>query len=137
MKLSKLAATTALGIAATCGVGFAQGLPEGRIYSFHSRAQGGCPALDWHVVASGDGSLDGMIAWNDMKQMARATGKVNMQSRTFQMSAKEVGGQGRTATVTGSVRQDGYLVANIKGPNVNCQNITVPWFQPPPPSGGG
>jgi hypothetical protein len=76
-----------------------------------------------------------MIAWNDMKQMAHATGRVNMQSKSFQMTATEVGGRGRTATVSGSVRQDGYLVANIKGPDVNCQNIVVPWFQPPPPSG--
>jgi hypothetical protein len=132
---SKLLATAAVGIAATCGLAAAQGLPEGRVYTFHSRAQGGCPALDWHVVVGANNSLDGMIAWNDMKQMARATGSVNMQSRSFQMNAKEVGGQGRTATVSGTVRQDGYLVANVKGPNVSCQNITVPWFQPPPPSG--
>jgi hypothetical protein len=137
VKLSKLVATAAFGVAATAGLALAQGLPEGRVYTFHSARQGGCPALDWHVVASGNGALDGMIAWNDMKQMAHATGSVNMQSRTFQMTAKEVGGRGRTAMVSGTVRQDGYLVANIKGPDVNCQNITVPWFQPPPPSGGG
>jgi hypothetical protein len=77
-----------------------------------------------------------MIAWNNMQSMAHATGSINMQNRTFQMTAQEVGGQGRTATVNGTVRQDGYLVANISGPNVSCQGVTVPWFTQPPQSGG-
>lgn len=129
MKLLRLAAG-AMAAAATCGVGFAQGgPPEGRVYSFHSGPQGGCPGLDWHVVAQGT-SLQGMIAWNNMKSMAHATGTVNPTAKTFEMTAKEVGGQGRTATISGSVRPDGYLVANIKGPNVNCQNVTVQWFAP-------
>lgn len=136
MTLGKLIAAGAVAIAATCGVASAQGMPEGRVYTFHSSAQAGCPALDWHVVAGANGTLQGMIAWNDMNQMAHASGTVNMQARTFQMNAKEVGGQGRTATVTGTVRQDGWLTANVKGPNINCQGINVPWFVPPPPGGG-
>ena len=136
MTLGKLIAAGAVAIAATCGVASAQGMPKGRVYTFHSSAQAGCPALDWHVVAGANGTLQGMIAWNDMKQMAHASGTVNMQARTFQMTAKEVGGQGRTATVTGTVRQDGWLTANVKGPNINCQGINVPWFVPPPPGGG-
>jgi hypothetical protein len=107
----------------------AQSVPAGSYYSFHSAKQGGCPALDWHIVVGANGALSGMIAWDDMKAMAHAEGTVNMQAKTFQMSAKEVGGQGRTATVTGTVRNDGYLVANIQGPNVNCQGVTVPWFK--------
>jgi hypothetical protein len=114
-----------------------QQLPPGRIYTFHSTAQSGCPGLDWHVVLTGDNMLDGMIAWNNMQSMAHATGSVNPQTRTFQMTAQEVGGRGRTATINGTVRTDGYLVANISGPNVNCQGVTVPWSAPPPPSGGG
>ncbi len=136
MTLSKIIVTGAIVIAATCGVASAQDMPEGRVYTFHSRAQAGCPALDWHVVVGANGALEGMIAWNDMKQMARATGTVNMPARTFQMTAKEVGGQGRTATVTGTVRQDGWLVANVKGPNISCQGINVPWFTPPPMGNG-
>jgi hypothetical protein len=131
----RLATLGALALAAASGPAFAQGMPEGRVYTFHSTKQGGCPALDWHVVVGANGALDGMIAWNDMKQMAHATGTVNMQARTFQMSAKEVGGQNRTATVTGTVGQNGYLTANVHGPNVDCQGITVPWFTPPPANG--
>jgi hypothetical protein len=113
-----------------------QQLPPGRVYVFHSTAQSSCPALDWHVVLDANGALDGMIAWNNMQSMAHATGSVNAQTRTFQMTAQEVGGQHRTATVNGTVRQDGYLVANISGPNVSCQGVTVPWFTQPPQSGG-
>lgn len=135
MNRLKLAAVGAMTMAATCSVGLAQSLPEGRVYSFHSGPQGGCPGLDWHVVAQGN-SLDGMIAWNNMKSMAHATGSMNPTARTFEMTAKEVGGQDRTATITGSVRSDGWLIANIKGPSVNCQNVAVQWFTPSQ-SGGG
>ena len=136
MHLLKLIAASAIAVTAVCGVASAQSMPEGRVYTFHSKAQAGCPALDWHVVVGANNSLHGMIAWDDMKSMARANGSLNPQARTFQMTAKEVGGQGRTATVDGTVRQDGWLVANVKGPNITCNGINVPWFQPPPSSGG-
>ena len=138
MNLAKLIAASALAITAVCGVASAQqGVPpDGRVFTFHSRAQGGCPALDWHVVAGANNTLDGMIAWDDMKAMAHATGTLNPTARTFQMSAHEVGGQNRTATVDGSIRQDGYLVANVKGQNVNCIGIVVPWFAATPSTGG-
>jgi len=69
--------------------------------------------------------------------MARATGTVNMANRTFSMNAVEVGGQGRTATVTGTVRQDGWLVANINGPGVACTGVNIPWSVAPPAGGNG
>ena len=125
--------TGAVAIIATSGVVFAQGLPEGRLYAFHSTGQGSCPPLDWHIVIGPNDTLAGMISWDEMKSMARASGSVNPQTRTFQMTAQEVGGQGRTATIDGTVRQDGWLVANIKGNNVACQGVTVPWSVPPPP----
>jgi hypothetical protein len=137
MNASKILMASALAIAATCGVASAQTIPEGRVYTFHSKAQGACPALDWHVVVEANDKLAGMISWDDMKAMARASGTLNMQARTFTMQAHEVGGQGRTATVDGTVRQDGYLVANVKGPKVTCIGITVPWFVPPPGGSNG
>lgn len=94
MKFSKLVATTALAVTALGGLTYAQDMPEGRVYTFHSKAQGGCPALDWHIVATEGGRLEGMFSWNNMKSMAHATGNANMQSKTFHMTAKEVGGQG-------------------------------------------
>ena len=68
--------------------------PPGRIYAFHSQAHGICPAMDWHIVAEANGTLEGMISWNGMQDMARATGTYNAQAGTFQMTAKEVGGVG-------------------------------------------
>jgi hypothetical protein len=68
-----------------------------------------------------------MISWNDMQNMAHTDGTYDRQSMTFQMTANEIGGQGRTATVSGTIRPDGWLIANVTGPNVNCQGVTVPW----------
>ena len=44
------------------------------------------------------------------------------------MTATEVGGQGRTATITGTVGANGWFVVNIAGPNVNCQGLNVPFY---------
>jgi hypothetical protein len=137
MMLHKTMIAAGLAIAATCGVASAQNLPEGRVYTFHSKAQGSCPALDWHVVAESNGVLSGMIAWNNMQQMARAQGTLNASARTFDMKAVEVGGQGRTAEITGTVRQDGWLIANINGPGVACKGVNIPWGVTPQGVTGG
>jgi hypothetical protein len=71
-----------------------------------------------------------MISWDNMQNMAHATGTYNVEQKTFQMTAKEVGGQSRTATISGSIQPDGYLMANITGPNVACQGVHVPWYTP-------
>jgi len=55
--ITLLAGTLAL--ASVSGVALAQGVPEGRLYTFHSRAQAGCPALDWHVIVGANNSLSG------------------------------------------------------------------------------
>jgi hypothetical protein len=133
----KMIIASALAIATTCGVAMAQGVPPpGRVYAFHSKAAGQCPALDWHVTVGDNNTLSGMLAWNDMKAMAAVTGSVT-PARTFTMTAKEVGGQGRTANIPGQVRADGWLVASIKGPKIECNGITVPWYNPAPAGSGG
>src|SRR5262245_29581890 len=80
-----------------------QQLPPGRVYSFHSTAQAGCPALDWHIVLEDSGALAGMVSWDNMMSLARASGRLNAQTNTFQMTAREVGGRSRTATIDGTV----------------------------------
>jgi hypothetical protein len=134
MTPSKVIATGAVALMATCGGALAQ-VPEGRLFVFHSTAQGGCPALDWHVTAGANGTLSGMISWNNMESMAKATGTA--RSGKVQMTATEVGGQNRTATVTGTIRPDGWLTVNVTGPNVSCQNINIPFFSAPPGGGRG
>jgi hypothetical protein len=44
---------------------------------------------------------------------------------------------GRTAAITGSLRSDGWLVADVKAPNVTCTGILVPWYTPPAGAGNG
>jgi hypothetical protein len=48
------------------------------------------------------------------------------------MTAVELGGQGRTATVDGKVQKDGTIIANINGPNVTCKSVTVRTYRVPP-----
>jgi hypothetical protein len=136
MTLAKFIATSGIALVATCGIAAAQNLPQGRLYAFHSGPQHSCPGLDWHIVADGN-NLNGMISWNNMQNMARATGTLNPTARTFQMTAQEQGGQGRTATINGTVEGNGYLVADISGPNVKCTGVRVQWFPVGTPSGGG
>ena len=136
MQIARVLTVVALALAASLGVASAQ-VPEGRLYAFHSGAQHSCPSLDWHVVVGPNNTLSGMISWDNMKSMAHATGTVNPTARTFSMHAQEVGGQGRSATIDGTVNQNGWLTANIKGPNVACTGVSVAWFTPPPAGGGG
>ncbi len=139
MRSLKSFAASALVIAATCGVATAQVaptqvLPEGRLYVFHSKAAGSCPALDWHIVVGSDNTLSGMIAWNDMKDMARAKGTISV-NKTFRMTATEVGGAARTAEITGEINQLGWFIANIKGNNIDCKRVSIPFY--PGNFGGG
>jgi len=74
-----------------------------------------------------------MIGWNNMASLARVTGSVNRQTGDFQMTAQEVGGQGRTATATGKVDPNtGWMTAEVQGQDVKCQSLKIPWFTPPP-----
>jgi hypothetical protein len=134
MQIVRVLTIGALALTASIDVASAQSaqLPPGRIYSFHSPAKGGCPSLNWHIVIGANETLDGMIGWDDMKAVAHATGTVNPTARTFTMQAQEAGGQGRTVTIDGRVRTDGWMTANIHGPNISCTGIDVPWGVPPP-----
>jgi hypothetical protein len=101
------------------GMAFAE-VPQGRIHIPHSPAAGGCPSPDWHIAVEGNDVLAGLITWDDMKRMARATGRVDRPNHTFGMTAVEMGGQSRTATVDRKVEENGTIIANINGPNVTC-----------------
>ena len=116
-----------------------------RVYVLRSEAQGSCPSLDWHMVASPDGVLTGMVAWENKKVVAVFTGAItplvqverfgkplggDPQSRTFGGIATEIGGQNRVANISGTVEQNGWLTANIDGPGVACRNLKVPLFVP-------
>jgi hypothetical protein len=93
------------------------------------------------MVASPDGVLTGMVAWDNQKVVTMVTGIIapqdersgKPQSRTFQGIATEVGGQNRVANFSGTIEANGWLNANIQGPGVACQSLKVPLFVPAPP----
>jgi hypothetical protein len=79
-----------------------------KVYDVHSEAQGTCPSLNWHIVASPSGVLTGMIACDNMKVVALVSGTMerpvqigrnpqpsNAQYREFSMIANEQGGIAR------------------------------------------
>ena len=115
-----------VGGAATCGVASAQ---QSGLYVFNSQAQGACPALAWHVTLNATGTGDnllGMIGWGDnMQHIARVTGRLDPNTKRFQMTAHELGGAGRTANIDGVINASGSMVANISGEGVNCKSVTI------------
>jgi hypothetical protein len=134
MNGQRLGAAFAIGIAFMGGTAMAQSAGD-RVFSFHSNQNGGCPALDWHMVLAPDNSVSGMLGWQHMQVVARVTGSFNAQAKTFQLSAQEVGGN-RTATISGNVIAPGQIKANIKGPGVDCENLEV-WAWTPSQKGPG
>jgi hypothetical protein len=131
----RLIAAGLLALTAATGVATAQKpfrLPVGRLYVFHSGPRSGCPGVDWYIVAEAGDTLTGFIAWNNLQSLARATGTLNRQAGTFEMTAHEVGG-GTELSVTGTVSPtSGWLTADVQGQDVSCRGIKVPWFTPPP-----
>lgn len=140
----RLLVVTALGLSTTPALA-QKTAPGDRVYVLRSEAQGSCPSLDWHMVASPDGVLTGMVAWENRKVVAVFTGTIvplvqverfgkplggHPQSRTFGGIATEIGGQHRVANISGTVEQNGWLTANIDGPGMICRNLKVPLFVP-------
>jgi hypothetical protein len=120
--------------------------PGDRVYVFHSEAQGTCPALDWHIVASPDGVFSGMFALPDRKMTATVSGSIlphpkversgpslsgDPQVQQFRMIASEIGRHQRIADITGIIQPDGWMIAAVEGPGVACKSIRVPLFVPP------
>jgi hypothetical protein len=119
------ASVVALATAAALSPVYAQ---QGKtsLFVYHTRASGGCPGLDWHIVTEPNGSLTGFVAWDQMKHMARLQGMIN-KDRTFKMNAEEVGGAARKATVSGTAAGD-YITAMIDGSGTACdkQVLQIP-----------
>ena len=105
------------------------------IYVLHSWATSTCPAMDWHVTldptATGN-NVSGIIGWGEgMQHIARVAGRINPNTRFFEMTATEVGGESRTAKIDGQLRLDGWLTADVTGDAFTCKSITVPYYVPP------
>jgi len=126
MKSRKFAATVAiaaLSTAAMLGTAFAQSGQPG-LYAFHTgRTASGCPGLDWHITLQPDNSLVGFVSWGQGQHIARLSGTLD-KNREFQMDAKEVGGEGRTAVVKGQAAGQ-YVAVVITGSGTACDNINL------------
>ena len=118
------AAIASLTMSAAWNAATAQALPAGTVWSANSAPKGSCPGFDWHVVAGPAGKLDGMMSWDNMKSVALLTG-TESPDRKITMTATEQGGQGRTATITGVARGDGWLVLDFVGPGVACKEVKI------------
>jgi hypothetical protein len=98
---------------------------KGSLYAFHTFAVvGGCPGLDWHVTVSPEDKIGGFVAWDRGLHMARLEGEVK-KDRTFEIDAKEVGGEGRTAVVRGKVAGD-YVNLSVSGSGTPCDGDILP-----------
>jgi hypothetical protein len=127
------AARTVAGFAASAFIlgaagGAASAQTAGYVYVLHSVPTSSCPALDWHVVMSADNTLSDMIAWDNMKSIARVEGPITAE-KTFHLDAKEIGGAGKTAVIDGKLIP-GWLQASITGPGIDGKEIEIEVFRP-------
>ena len=127
MTSGRIIATLAASALIAGAVGSAAFAQSPGLYVLHSAADGSCPALDWHVIVGADNAVSGMIAWNDMKSVARVDGTLTAD-KAFHLDAKEIGGAGKTAVIDGTLIP-GWLQASIKGPGVDCANIKIALFR--------
>ena len=120
--------------------------PGDRVYVLRSEAQGTCPALDWHIVASPDGVLSGTFALPDRKMVATVAGSIvphvkversgpalggDPRIQQFRMIASEIGHKRRVANITGVIQPDGWMTAIVEGPDIACKNIRIPLLVTP------
>jgi hypothetical protein len=131
MRPAAITLATILATSATDGVCLGEEAVKTGIYMLHSAAQGDCPALDWHVLVKVDGTVAGMVSWDEMRSFAQVIGVVRTEDRTFHLQAREFGGDRHAAVIDGIIKDDGSLVMNIKGPNINCPSVAVPRVQLP------
>jgi hypothetical protein len=130
MSSNRIIAAFAVGaLVAAAMDGSASAQTAGQIFAFHSQPAGDCPGLDWYLVVRENGKLLGMVGWNDMRSVARLAGTIDAK-KSFHVSATEIGATGKTVAVDGQFGRDGWITANVKGPDVDCKNIRVPWFRP-------
>jgi hypothetical protein len=109
-----------------------------RLYAFHTGKMGECPGLDWHITVDPDNKLVGFVAWGpEDEHMARLAGQIE-SNRNFKMAAKEVGGAGRSATVSGTAQGE-YINAMIEGSGTACdgKQLQIPRVAGGTSGGGG
>jgi hypothetical protein len=82
---------------------------RGEVLSFHSEGSGECPNLDWHLVVGTNKQLTGLIAWDDMKNVARVSGSF-VEDGKFHFP-----------------EYTGWLTASVAGAGCAHQQVQVQW----------
>jgi len=104
-------------------------LTDDRVLSFHSQPSGGCPGLDWHLVAGTNNRLTGLIAWDDMKNVARVSGSANKDGK-FHLALQPLHGVSSEGSVEGQLPDyNGWLTASVTGAGCPHQEVHVQWFR--------
>ena len=100
---------------------------RGEVLSFHSEGYGECPDLDWHLVVGANKQLTGLIAWDNMKNVARVSGSFNEEGK-FHLALQPVDGSASKGNVDGQLPEyTGWLTANVMGAGCAHQQVQVQW----------
>jgi len=68
----------------------------------------GCPNIAWRIGQGGDGSLNGIMWYDDMSGLSQVSGR-SESGGAFQLTLKSVMGNGPVGTVTGHAGQGATL----------------------------
>jgi len=100
---------------------------RGEVLSFHSEGSGECPNLDWHLVVGANKQLTGLIAWDDMKNVARVSGSF-VEDGKFHLALQPMDGSASKGSVDGQLPEyTGWLTASVAGAGCAHQQVQVQW----------
>jgi hypothetical protein len=100
---------------------------RGEVLSFHSEGSGECPNLDWYLVVGANKQLTGLIAWDDMKNVARVSGSFAEDGK-FHLALQPVDGSASKGSVDGQLPEyTGWLTASVTGAGCPHQQVQVQW----------
>jgi hypothetical protein len=72
-----------------------------------------------------------MLAWDDMKNVAKVTGTFDDVGH-FQLAFRQIDGEPANGSVVGQFPENnGWLTANVTGAGCPRQDVRVEWFRSP------
>lgn len=114
----------ALGALSLAGLAAAPALAAGPAAKYAGAAPSsvaGCPDIAWRLAKSADGSLRGIVWYDDMSGLSQASGM--SENGHFHVTLTSVMGQGPVGTVDGERAADGGGSAKLVGQG--CANVNM------------
>ena len=105
--------------------------PAARYAGMAPSSVAGCPNIAWRLAKDADGTLRGIMWYDDLSGMSKASGSA--ENGKFHVTMVSVIGNGPVGTVDGDRSSDGAGEAKMLGEG--CANMTVK-MQPLPIWGG-